>query len=50
MEPELYESISFRPRQSLHWLPLALPMVLYLIYHCLGAWKTWRRLGRSHVA
>lgn len=50
MEPELYESISFRPRQSLHWLPLALPMVLYLIYHGVGAWKTWRRLGRSHAA
>jgi Ca-activated chloride channel family protein len=50
MEPELYESISFRPRQSLHWLPLALPVVLYLIYHGAGAWKTWRRLNRSHVA
>lgn len=33
LEPELYESISFRPRQSLHWLPVALAMVLYLLYH-----------------
>ena len=33
LEPELYESISFRPRQSLHWVPVALAMVLYLLYH-----------------
>ena len=30
LEPELYESTSFRPRQSLHWAPIALLLVLYL--------------------
>lgn len=33
LEPELYETISFRPRQSLHWVPVALVSVLYLLYH-----------------
>ena len=42
MEPELYETISFRPRQSLHWVPVGLVLVLYMIYHCLNAWRIWR--------
>ncbi len=50
LEPELYESVSFRPRQSLHWLPPAVAVVLYFIYHSLGAWRTWRTLGRSRAA
>jgi len=33
LEPELYETISFRPRQSLHWVPMALISTLYLFYH-----------------
>jgi Ca-activated chloride channel homolog len=33
LEPELYETISFRPRQSLHWAPLVLVSILYLLYH-----------------
>lgn len=33
LEPALYETISFRPRQSVHWLPVALFTVLYLLYH-----------------
>ena len=33
LEPELYETISFRPRQSLHWAPMALVAVLYLLFH-----------------
>ncbi|MEP5569427.1 MAG: VWA domain-containing protein [Halioglobus sp.] len=33
LEPELYETISFRPRQSLHWVPMALVSTLYLLYH-----------------
>ena len=33
LEPELYETISFRPRQSLHWVPMALISTLYLLYH-----------------
>ena len=43
LEPELYETISFRPRQSLHWVPLSVALALYLLYHGLGAWRTWRR-------
>lgn len=43
LEPELYETISFRPRQSLHWVPVSMAFVLYLIYHCTGAWQSWRR-------
>lgn len=50
LEPELYETISFRPRQSLHWVPVAVPVLLYWIYHSLGAWRTWRRLRGEHVA
>ena len=33
LEPELYETNSFRPRYSLHHLPLALVMIYYSIYH-----------------
>lgn len=33
LEPELYESISFRPRQSMHWLPIGIVIVLYWTYH-----------------
>ena len=42
LEPELYETISFRPKQSLHWLPVALALILYTIYHSIGSWRTWR--------
>ena len=37
LEPELYETISFRPRQSVHWMPVALFAVLYLLYHGINA-------------
>lgn len=33
LEPELYETISFRPKESLHWVPVGLVLVLYVIYH-----------------
>ena len=33
LEPELYETISFRPRRSLHWAPVVLVSILYLLYH-----------------
>jgi Ca-activated chloride channel family protein len=45
LEPELYETISFRPRQSLHWVPVGVAVCLYLLYHSLGLWRT-RRRGR----
>ena len=50
LEPELYETISFRPRQSLHWVPISAALVLYMLYHSVGAWQTWRRLRASHAA
>lgn len=43
LEPELYESVSFRPRQSMHWLPMAIVIVLYWIYHGYQAWITRQR-------
>lgn len=43
LEPELYETISFRPRQSLHWVPVGVALVLYMLYHSVGAWGSWRR-------
>ena len=45
LEPELYETISFRPRQSLHWVPVGVAVCPYLLYHSLGLWRT-RRRGR----
>ncbi len=33
LEPELYETVSFRPRQSLHWAPLGIVIILYGLYH-----------------
>jgi Ca-activated chloride channel family protein len=50
LEPELYETISFRPKQSLHWLPLVLTMALYTIYHSIGVWRAYRRWRKAHVA
>jgi len=50
LEPELYETISFRPRQSLHWAPVGLAVCLYLLYHSLGAWRVWRGSRVRHAA
>ena len=50
LEPELYETISFRPRQSLHWVPISVALSLYLVYHSVGAWRTWRRLRAANAA
>ena len=50
LEPELYETISFRPRQSLHWVPVGVALGLYLCYHGVAAWQTWRRLGATRAA
>jgi Ca-activated chloride channel family protein len=49
MEPELYESISFRPRQSLHWVPVAAALVLYWLYHSWSAWRAWRRTRAANA-
>jgi Ca-activated chloride channel homolog len=47
LEPQLYETISFRPRQSLHWLPVCAALLLYTLYHSIGTWRVWRSLRRS---
>jgi Ca-activated chloride channel family protein len=47
LEPEMYESISFRPRQSLHWLPVGVAFLLYTVYHAVGTWRVW---GADHAA
>jgi len=50
LEPELYETISFRPRQSLHWVPVGVALSLYLLYHSIAAWRTWHRGRTARVA
>ena len=52
LEPDLYETISFRPRQSLHWVPLGTALILYTLYHGYRAWQAWgvlRRTRGSHA-
>jgi Ca-activated chloride channel family protein len=50
LEPDLYETISFRPRQSLHWLPVGIGLLLYVLYHAAGTWRTLRNPVEQHVA
>jgi Ca-activated chloride channel family protein len=53
LEPQLYETISFRPRQSLHWVPISLALILYTLYHGYWTWRSWRSLRGpegSHAA
>ena len=50
LEPELYETVSFRPRQSLHWAPVAVAVGLYWLFHSWGAWRTWRAWRRGSAA
>ncbi len=50
LEPDLYETISFRPRQSLHWVPLGIVSVLYTIYHLSQIWLSRRRRGGIRAA
>jgi Ca-activated chloride channel family protein len=42
LEPELYETTSFRPRHSMHYLPLALAMIFYTLYHAGARWLSGR--------
>jgi Ca-activated chloride channel family protein len=43
LEPELYETIRYQTRQSLHWLPPALALLLYTLYHLGRMWRPARR-------
>ncbi|MEP5766074.1 MAG: VWA domain-containing protein [Halieaceae bacterium] len=49
LEPELYQTTSFRPRHSLHHIPIALIMLYYGIYHLGAAWLSRRRRGVSYA-
>jgi len=48
LEPRLYETASFRPRQSLHWVPIGIALVFYTLYHGFATWRSLR--GGLHVA
>ena len=50
LEPELYETVSFRPRQSLHWVPGGIAVGLYWLFHSWGAWRTWRSWGQRRAS
>ncbi len=50
LEPEMYESISFRPRESLHWLPICVAVLLYTVYHVVGIWRTRCQWGANRAA
>lgn len=53
LEPNVYETISYQTRQSLHWLPPAVGLLLFTIYHLLSAWRFYRLQGlqaKSHVS
>ncbi|MBN7797854.1 vWA domain-containing protein [Parahaliea mediterranea] len=47
LEPALYETVSFRPRHSLHWLPVAAVSLLYGSYHGWAALLVWRQHRRQ---
>lgn len=47
LEPDLYETISFRPRQSLHWVPLGAILILYTLYDGYRTWQAWRVLRKT---
>lgn len=49
LEPELYETISFRPKLSLHYLPIAIAVGLYWLYHAWSALSVWRRRRELHA-
>jgi Ca-activated chloride channel family protein len=49
LEPELYETVSFRPRQSLHWVPVAVAVLAYWLFRSWSAFSTWRRMRAHHA-
>ena len=50
LEPELYETISFRPKLSLHYVPIAIAAGFYWLYHAWSALSVWRRGRKQHAA
>lgn len=49
LEPELYETIGFRPRYSLHHWPVAFFILCYTLYHSVAAWQTRSRSGSANA-
>jgi Ca-activated chloride channel family protein len=43
LEPEMYETTQFRPRHSLHQIPVAAFMVMYTLYHLTASSLSLRR-------
>lgn len=39
LEPNIYETISYQTRQSLHWIPPAFALLLISSYHVISAWR-----------
>ncbi|MEM8661947.1 MAG: VWA domain-containing protein [Pseudomonadota bacterium] len=50
LEPELYETISFRPKESLHWIPISAALILYLFYHGIAAWQSRSQTETARAA
>jgi len=46
LEPELYESISYRPKRSMHWAPIAVSLSLYTLYHLLCLIRSSHRINK----
>ena len=49
LEPSLYDSTRFRPRYSLHHIPVALILLYYGIYHLAAATMSRRRRDTAHA-
>jgi len=43
LEPELYETLSYRPRYSVHHYPVMVITTGYLVFFMLMTWLAWRR-------
>ena len=48
LEPELFESLSYRPRQNLYYYPLAIVLVVYLGFFLLMSFVSFRPQKRGH--
>jgi Ca-activated chloride channel family protein len=49
LEPSLYETVSYRPKSSLHWLPIGLALILYSLYHSIPTWRAWRQVRAQEL-
>ncbi|MCL6416446.1 VWA domain-containing protein [Aestuariirhabdus sp. Z084] len=50
LEPQRFESLSYRPRQALHQYPMGAVLVLYLVFFSSQRWRLWRQQrAQSHA-